>query len=130
MAPNLTKHSILRIVTFLGLLALLSNCSGANFGGDSNSGRESASVPTTGNDTADDPTPVPQPQSGDFKVYQVTVIDDALSLDGFPVTIEISPQTSEILLFIHFTQPTEVILTGDTEAVAGLFMTSNTALAT
>ncbi len=119
-------------ITFIGVYLLLilafTNCSGANFGGgDSEAVENSAQAHSDDDgDQPDNPLEPPPPLDGEAVVYQTSVINGGLSFDRVQVEVDIATSTTPVLLFVHLQQPTTILLKGDVESVAAIFLTSNT----
>ncbi len=112
---------------YLLLILAFTHCSGANFGGgDSESAENSAQNISDDGDQPDNPHQPEPPVAGEAVVYQASVINGGLSFDRVQVEVSVAPSSAPILLFVHLQQPTTVLLKGDVEAVAAVFLTSNT----
>ncbi len=124
------------ILFYLILLFGITHCGDADFSGSSTPGQNVGQ--TTGPvspDPIDEPTPgeppVPNPNpTGNFKVIEALVVDYDFSLDGEQIELEIKDEGEDLIVFLHFLQPTKITLVGDTRHIKALFLTGNAPITT
>jgi hypothetical protein len=124
------------ILFYLILLFGITHCGDADFSGSSTPGQNMGQ--TTGPvspDTIDEPIPVDPPipnpnPSANLKVIEAIVVDYEFSLDGEQLELEIKDEGEDLIVFLHFHQPTKITLIGDTQHIKALFLTGNAPITT
>lgn len=124
------------IIFYLILLFGITHCGDADFSGSSQPGQNVGQTTGPVNpDPIDEPTPTepprPHPQpTTEYKVIEALVVDYDLSIEGDRIELEVKDEGEDVLLFLHFTQPTKVRLIGNIQHIKAIFLTGNSGLTT